>query len=209
MTTKQQTTAIVPAASKLANRTATVVVQPQQMLSMHSHWMETKRTELAEAKSALKALTALGGGPARRSRVRERVRFLERFVKAMGMGYLPIPRFNSETLDVDLDELPAAALTAWAAAKESKVFQEVRFVPGQIPSSNPGGHSVETRRGRTWTRKRLPARDPLIVGVIRTPEHRVRDTTTRWQQFVVIPAREEHFLIAFWRPEDEHDWTMF
>jgi hypothetical protein len=184
------------------------VSMPAHVVSTANAWLEQKTDELAQAEQALSALRRLGGGHARLARVRERIRFLRHFVKAMNAGFLPIPRFDSERLDIDVEELPAEALVAMANANALRVFDEVRFVPGQVPTSRPGGH----REGRTWTRRRLTARDPLVVGLIRTPEHRVaidpRQRMEAWNTRV-IPAREEMFLIAWWRPEDEADWTMF
>lgn len=208
--TESTTTAIVKRGHLVPERKVgeQTAILPSPMVTTADRWLQQKRDELARAEAAVPALRTLGAKPARIRRVRERIRFLKRFVGALEHGYVPIPRFDSQDLDVDVDELPAEALVAMANAKALRLFDQVRFVPGRRAESRPGPHLVETTRGRTWTRGRLAARDPLVVGIIRTPEHQVRDPSVSWPRLIVVPAREEHFLIAFWRPEDEQDWTM-
>jgi hypothetical protein len=135
------------------------------------------------------------------------VRFLKRFIGALEQGYVPIPRFDADTLDLNVEELPAEALVALGQAKTKRLFNEVRYVTGRESDSRPGVHS--SARGML-TRGRRPQRDPLIVGIIRTPEHRVRDPHGGWRGHDrIIPAREEHFLLAWWRPEDTTDADLF
>jgi hypothetical protein len=57
-------------------------------------------------------------------------------------------------------------------------------------------------------RRRRSARDPLLVGVMRHAAMIVPGSDRGWgpQRH---PGREEHFLIAWWRPEDERDEVMF
>lgn len=172
-----------------------VVVQPS--------WLDAKRTELAKAEAAHQALVNLKATPRRKGLAMERVKFLRRVVTAMERGFVPLPRFDSETLQLDVEELPVVALQQLAAAKRTHAFDEVRFVRGRAPDSRP-------RSG--FTRRRVATRDPLLVGVIRTTEHRipVKPTSANlWNDMAIIPAREEHFLIAWWRPEDERDEEMF
>lgn len=187
---------------------AVVIRNPSQVLSVTSHWLELKREELVRAQVAAKALAQLGVPPARRRLAKDRVRFLKRFVGALEHGYVPVPRFDADTLNLDLEELPAEALLALGQAKTKRLFDEVRYVTGRQPDSRPGGHYNSSQR---WTRARIGGRDPLLVGVIRTPEHRV--PFPRWagdtQGIRTIPGREEHFLIAWWRPEDTTDADLF
>jgi hypothetical protein len=120
----------------------------------------------------------------------------------------PIPRFDSEELELEVEELPAEALVAMARVQGKRLFDEIHYVPGRVADSRPGGHY--DRRGR-WSHARVGGRDPLVVGVMRTPQHRVPDphvpNERRWDR--IIPAREEHFLIAWWRPEDTTDADLF
>lgn len=187
---------------------AIVIRNPAEVLSVANHWLEQKRQELQRAQLAAKALVQLGVPPARRRLARERVRFLKRFVSALEHGYVPIPRFDADTLDLNIEELPAEALVALGQSKTKRLFDEVRYVTGRQPDSRPGGHYTSNQR---WTRARIGGRDPLIVGVIRTPEHQV--PFPRWQGDThgtrTIPGREEHFLIAWWRPEDTTDADLF
>jgi hypothetical protein len=186
----------------------TLIRKPADVLAVAGHWLDDKQAELARAEAAVKALTSLDASPARRRLVRERVKFLRRFVKALRSGYVPIPRFDADKLDLDTEELPAEALVAMADVKTKRLFDEIRYVTGRRPDSRPGGHY--TSRGN-WSYTRLVQRDPLIVGIMRTPEHRVphpRNPSNRdWD--VVIPSREEAFLIAWWRPEDTLDVDLF
>lgn len=185
---------------------AIVIRNPAEVLSVANHWLEQKRQELARAQVAAKALVQLGVPPARRRLAKERVRFLKRFVGALEQGYVPIPRFDADTLDLNVEELPAEALVALGQSKTKRLFDEVRYVTGREGDSRPGVHS--SARGML-TRGRQPKRDPLIVGIIRTAEHRVPDRSG-WRSFDrVIPAREEHFLIAWWRPEDTTEADLF
>ncbi len=186
----------------------TVIRRPADVLAVAGHWLEAKRGELERAEAAVKALRTLGATPARRRVARERVRFLRRFVDALESGYVPIPRFDGDKMDIETEELPAEVMVALASVTTKRLFDEVQYVTGRVADSHPGGHYNARHQ---WTRARWGARDPLIVGIIRTPEHRVPDP--RHPEFRsrdrVIPSREEHFLIAWWRPEDTTDADLF
>jgi len=208
--TDEPTSAPSPSDTQLAVpdvQASTIIRKPADVLAVAGHWLANKQAELDRAEAAVKALGTLGVTPRRRALARERVKFLRRFVKALQSGYVPIPRFDSEKLDLNTEELPAEALVAMADVKTKRLFDEVVYVTGREAQSRPAGHWSSGR----YTRQRLRQRDPLIVGIIRTPEHRA----LRWPGHpeqgteVVIPAREEAFLIAWWRPEDTTDADVF
>jgi hypothetical protein len=173
-----------------------ILTDPRQLVQVREHWIQTKREELARADQVLVALKDRPGTHAKIQRVKDRVRVLRKFLRALEGGYMPIPRFDSETLRLEVEELPAQAIIAMAAAEETGAFDEVRFVRGREGDTRRGPHA-----------RRAP-RDPLLVGVIRTPDRHVEDRSS-WNGQRRIPGFEEHFLIAWWRPEDELPDAMF
>lgn len=196
-------------AALVLDNTPRMIRRPADVLAVANHWLENKRVELARAEQAARALRRLDVPLRRRTLAFERVRFLKRFIGALEQGYVPIPRFDADTLDLNVEELPAEALVAMAETKGKKLFDEVRYVTGREPEAHTRGGRYD-RSGR-WTHRGRGGVDPLIVGVIRTPEHRVpnpRAPSARWEDRV-IPSREEHFLIAWWRPEDTTDADLF
>lgn len=195
-----------PETALVIDDTPRMIRKPADVLAVANHWLESKQGELARAEQALKAMRTLGVPPARRRLARERVRFLKRFVGALQQGYVPIPRFDGETLDLNVEELPAEALVAMAETRGRRLFDEVRYVTGRLPEARSSGRY--DRSGR-WTHRGRGGVDPLIVGVIRTPEHRVIPPGGSSWHARVIPSREEHFLIAWWRPEDTTDADLF
>lgn len=178
--------------------TPQVALAPERLSSIHHRWLEEKRAQLSRAQVALEAVVRLfqqGGLTEERvKRVRERVQFLGRVVSAMEHGYVPIPRLGGQRLQIEAEELPPEVLLAYAQAQGAKLFGEFRLVAGEEASS----------RGR---RGRRAARDPLLIGVVRTPEHRIETGARGWP--IIVPAREAHFLISWWRPEDEQPEEMY
>lgn len=172
------------------------VFTPAQIVSGRDDIIARKRVELAAAREAIAALKSAGAGHSRVDRLRERARFIEKTITALEMGYVPIPRFDSLTLNLEAEELPAQALVALAYAQSAEAFDEIRIVRGMEPQGGRGN----PRRG---------ARDPLLVGVISSPNHQVDDGQGRWNSVQFIPGRSSHFLIAWWQPEDERPETMF
>ena len=164
-------------------------------LSVRTDWLEGKQAELERAQTALRELRLLKPDSAKTRRVAERVGMLRKCVEALHAGYIPVPRFSSHTLDLDMEELPSAALQALSDADERTLFSEYRLVSGDVGDS---------RRG--WARR--VARDPLLVGVIRTVGYVLNPNDPIYMQ-QRVPPREEHFLIAWWRVEDERDDDLF
>ena len=172
-----------------------VLTIPEDFSQIRQTWIKSKEEELVKAEQALVALSATDATDRRIRRTKERINLLKRVVHALKSGYVLIPRFNSDKLTMDMEELPLGAITAIDEAKAQHLFDEFRLIRGNLP---------EYRRGNMGRR---PQRDPLIVGVVRTPgivvdtwdDGRIRD---QWML-------EEHFLIAWWRPEDENMESMF
>ena len=175
-------------------RTVQAITIPEEIGVIREQWVESKREELERARVATAQLREAGATTARLRRSEERVTLLRKVVRALDAGFIPIPRFDSSKLRLDLEELPLKVIMRVNEVVAQKVFDELRLVSGQVSQG---------RRGRYG---RQPVRDPLVVGVVRTPE--VREDRNGWSQ-VVVPGREEHFLIAWWRPEDERDEDMF
>jgi hypothetical protein len=182
----------------LAKREPQALMPLESVVAVRGEWVEAKRTELAGAEEALEALEALYGPDATRvRRVRGRVTLLRRVVRALERGYIPLPRFGSTRVNA-LEELPLRAVLALKAATDAAVFDEVRYV---------GGMPSESHRGRQGRRAQ---RDPLLIGVVRTPAIELPEDE-RHGGFGprYLPGEEEHFLIAWWRPEDERMEVMF
>ena len=179
---------------KIALRTQTPVLTiPEDFSQIRQHWIEAKEQELERAETAFVAFSESGATDRRIRRTKERINLLKKVVRALKNGFVPIPRFDSTKLTLDFEELPLNVIVAVNQAKAQFLFDEFRLITGR---------EAVNRRGRLG---RLAQRDPLVVGVVRTPEiiDRINDwTSQRW-------SLEEHFLIAWWRPEDERMEEMF
>ena len=171
-----------------------VVRNPTDLVSLSPKWLEQKKEEQAKAELALASLKALGASEWRIERVTKRVRLLRKTVKALEAGFVPIPRFDSTKLTFDIEQLPLDVLTMVEEAKIQKVFDEFRFVAGN-------------ENERSYGRRRTFKRDPLVVGVIREPDAVRTDSPGGWVREREV--FEEHFLIAWWRPEDISPFDHF
>ena len=178
---------------------STVITLPNDIVRIREDWVKSKQAELEMARMALARLDESGATPRRLQTVRERISLLRRVVKALEGGFVPIPRFSSTKLRLDQEDLPLKAIIAVNEAQAQKVFDEFRIVLGQEGSSRQGPYG------------RIARRDPIIVGVVRTPEHsHVESPNTLWRSVVVdVPGFEEHFLVAWWRPEDQWSQDSF
>jgi len=180
----------------LAIPAASAITRLENVAEIRSTWLDTKRAELDQAEQAAGALERLYGADATRVKTAaKRVGFLRRVLAALERGMVPIPRFSGRRLTT-LDELPVSAIVALDAAGVTKVFDEILFVQGEFG---------ETRRGQ----RRRQQRDPLLVGVVRTTGTQIPESERGGWGPTHLPGREEHFLIAWWRPEDERDEVMF
>ena len=163
-----------------------IIRQPTDLVRLHPDWIAQKEAELADAEAALKTLAGLGASEWRIERVTKRVRLLRKTVKALQAGFVPIPRFRSEKLTFDIERLPLDVIVAVDEAKSKKVFDEFRIVVG-------------TEADRSLGERRTFRRDPLVVGIVREPDAQ-RNDASGWM--VERAVFEEHFLVAWWRPED-------
>lgn len=178
--------------TEIAVQTAVITV-PDEIVGIKKTWLATKHQELEAADKAIQSLEKSGATPRKVQRVKERRALLRKTIAALDAGFLPIPRFSSQKLTLDQEELPLKAVLAIENAVAQKLFDEFRFVTGQQGNS---------RRGRY---ARQAQRDPIVVGVVRTLEHGHRGP---YEWIIDVPSMEEHFLVAWWRPEDQHptDW---
>lgn len=167
-----------------------VITLPDEVALVRQEWITSKETELAQCREAAEKLKGLGATDAKMRRVRERINILQKTVNALKAGYIPIPRFQTSTLRLDLEELPLKAIVALDKAKGTALFDEIHFVAGREATSRRGPY------------RRQPRRDPLLVGIVRTPEviEYEDPVNKRWER--ARWSLEEHFLIAWWRPED-------
>lgn len=180
----------------LAIPTQTAIARLENIIEIRSSWIDAKRQELATAEEAARTLLQVEGmSDFRIKRANARVRLLRKVVDALERGFVPLPRFSSRKLDVAIEELPVKALAALAEAQAEKIFDEIRFVPGDVG---------ESRRGV----RRRAARDPLLVGVVRVPGMQIPGSDRGWGP-EWLPGQEEHFLIAWWRPDEETPEVMF
>ena len=184
------TTELAVVTQELAVVTHPITV-PEEIIQIRATWVKSKEIELERARSALQQLRESDASERRIQRVTERVSLLRKVVRVLQAGYLPIPRFQGDLLRLDMEELPLKAIVAVNEAAAQKLFDEFRLVQGVGATS---------KRGTA----RINQRDPLIVGVARTKTLRP-DPERSWIQW----SQEEHFLIAWWRPEDERQEEMY
>lgn len=181
-------------------QTMTITV-PEEIASIRDAWVKSKHAELETAETALAELRKTGTH-GKIKRVESRVTFLRKCVRALDAGFVPMPRFDGALLNLEVEQLPLKALIRVNEVTAQKLFDEIRFVAGQTAT-----------RGNSWSARRN-ARDPLIVGVARTP--RICLIQNEWQEQNshdhvrhLHEEWEEHFLIAWWRPEDERPEDLF
>ena len=181
--------------AEIAVQTAVITV-PDEIVVVRQTWVTSKKEELTNAEQALVALKSAGATSRKIQRVQERINLLRKIVRALEAGFLPIPRFDAHKLRLDQENLPLKAVLAIENATAQKLFDEFRIITGR------NGQSGRTRR-----------RDPLIVGVVRTRRqihYRGRPGDRYYRTPVVdVPAAEEHFLVAWWRPEDLHQTDSY
>lgn len=166
----------------------------EQVVQIRSEWLEDKRRELASAIEAQKALAGTGASETKLRYARNRVAVLRKIVNCLEAGFVPIPTFDSEKINVDIQQFPLKALLAINDANASGLFDEVRYVKG--------------REQERFARMR--SRDPLLIGTVRAPAQNV---TVRnqygYEQTVRYPAIVQDFLLAWWKPTDEVPEDMF
>ena len=181
----------------LVTRSAVITV-PDDIVRIRDEWVVTKQTELTMAREALVRLQESGATERRIKRTQERISLLRRVVRALEKGYVPIPRFDSNKLTLDQEELPLKAIVAVNEAQAQKLFDEFRIVQGSEGLARQGPYG------------RMPRRDPIIVGVVRTPQHSHKEVygpeAYSYRIVIDVPGMEEHFLVAWWRPDDQ--WTQ-
>lgn len=176
-------------AETLVLRESSVVVKvPENLIALRQSWLEGKRAELARAEMALKELKGAGASPRKIERVAERVRLLRKVGSCLEAGYMPMPRFGGEKLTLELEELPLNALIAVNDAVAQELFDEIRFVAGGERTRGYGRRSGQAHR------------DPMLVGVVRTKI--IEAYRSERAGYIPLWSLEEHFLIAWWRPED-------
>jgi len=187
----------------MTQQTTTAIAMPtipEEIAIINEQWVEGKELELANARYALQMLEESGASSRKMRRIKERVGLLVKVVEALKKGCIIIPRFDTSTLRIEQEELPLKAIIAINEAKAKQVFDDYRIVMGR-EARNQGN------------RRRMTQRDPLIVGINRTPVFCIgedHDNKPRSEyHFCERWSLEEHFLIAWWRPEDERMEDMF
>lgn len=171
-----------------------IITVPEEIMRVREAWVTQKREELTAATQALEALRSLHAGAARLERCKKTVGLLRKVVRALEHGYIPIPRFRADTLRFELDELPLKAILSIQQAQAQKLFDEYRLVTGGMETQN-----FDRRQRRVTV-------DPLIIGVTREPTQIMRWSDGTERRRILY---EEHFLVAWWRPEDLLPWDGF
>ncbi len=167
----------------------------ESVITIRDEWVTGKKEELERAISASKELKAAGAGETKLRYMRHRIAMLRKVVNILESGFVPIPRFAGEGLDIDFDELPLKAVAAVADAKATELFDDIQLVKGSVGDAN---------RRNPYHRK---VRDPFLVGIVRMVG--VEITDKRGWNTKTYPMREEHFLLCWWRPEDEIDGDLW
>ena len=136
--------------------------------------IQLKESEIQQGKIVIATLEKLPNiSKHKLTRIRGRVRFLERFVELIKQGFIPIPRLEYTPIDPEyyvggrkgwvseiiFDNLPVEAIETISAYKD--VFTRIGLVPARRPKK----------------------RDPILIGILRYGHN------------------EEHFLLAWWRPD--------
>src|SRR3990167_2709480 len=110
---------------------STVIAIPEEIVRIREEWIITKQAELEMARQALVRLEESGATERRLKRTRERINLLKRVVTALAKGFVPIPRFDSQKLTLDQEDLPLKAIVAVNEAQAQKIFDEFRIVLGR------------------------------------------------------------------------------
>lgn len=175
-----------------------LVTSLEDVVNIRDSWLADKKAELERAVEANKALAGAGASETKLRYSRNRVSMLRKVVNIIESGFVPIPRFSADTLNIDFEQMPLKAIAAVSDAKASGLFDEIKVVRGTEPFR---GRGIGERMRRTQ-------RDPLLIGIVGMPGARL-ERTSGWPRRVDLPPLEEHFLLCWWRPEDEVDWDMF
>lgn len=196
MTTEKPSAEIVPAAPV---GITPVMTGLEDALSIREDWVKQREQELATAEEGLKRLEAvpfedwwqIGMTEVKLEIMRRDVSFLRQVVKTMQSGYVPIPRFEGQRLNLQITAVPLKALVAITKAAEAKLFHQFQIVEG-LPRP-----------------ALAPPRDPIVVGIVTGPDvgegfwvTPVGGSRRQKHYRTVAPRREEHFMVAWWRPED-------
>lgn len=167
------------------------------ILEVRQTWIANKEADLSTAEQALASYKAMGAPKPKLTSLKRRVALLRRTVNALKRGFIPMPRFDGNTLSLDMVDMPVKALVAVQEARASKLFSELRIVQGVEPTSTG---SWGRRGGRT-------RRDPFVVGVVREAAVIAPNPWGRMEEYQ--RPLEEHFLVAWWRPEDMRPEDLF
>lgn len=137
--------------------------------------IKCKDEEIAQGKRVIAELEKMPNiSKHKLSRIRGRVRFLERFVELIKQGFIPIPRM--EYTDLSAETYHGKKGGGWKA--------ELTFdnLPVEAIETITSYKPIFTRIGLIPT-KRPKQRDPMLIGIL------------KYGRF------EEHFLLAWWRPD--------
>lgn len=138
--------------------------------------LKLKEEEIAQGKRVIADLERIPNvSKSKLSRIKGRVRFLERFVNLIKQGFIPIPRMAYT--DVAPIAYPREADGGWRAVLtfDSLPVEAIEAISTYKP--------IFTRIGIIPARKTARRRDPILIGVLQ------------------YGKLEEHFLLAWWRPD--------
>lgn len=137
--------------------------------------IELKEEEIAQGNKIIAELEKIPDiSKSKLGRLRGRVRFLERFVELIRQGFIPIPRM--EYTDIAPESYHGERGGGWKAVLtfDNLPVEAIETISSYKPIFNRIG-IVPARRHKK--------RDPILIGVLK------------------YGAYEEHFLLAWWRPD--------
>ena len=142
------------------------------MITKPHELLAIKEREISEGEKVIEAMMAIPNiSKAKLARVKGRVLFMKRFVAKLKEGFLPIPRMVYD----DVAHAWNGTITIDNLPIEAIVT--IRDFQNKFDALGLVRPSVGRSR---WGRQR---RDPFLIGIIR------------------YGHREEHFMLAWWRPD--------
>lgn len=149
-----------------------------RLITTAKDFIQVKEAEIAEGERVIAELEQMEDvSPWKLARVRGRVRFLKKFIGLMKEGYFPIPRMDFEPVDQAL----------WGYDGAGRLIRGTTLVIDRLPVEaiaciNEYRPKFD-RLGVVRPRGRGRKRDPFLIGIIKYGQ------------------LEEHFILAWWRPD--------
>jgi hypothetical protein len=149
-----------------------------RLITTSKDFIQAKEAEIAEGERVIAELEQMPEvSPWKLARVRGRVRFLEHFIALMKEGFLPIPRMEFEPVDQ----------ANWQYDGAGRLVRGTTLVIDRLPVEAIAAinefRPKFDRLGVVRPAGRGRKRDPFLIGIIQ------------------YGHLEEHFILAWWRPD--------